>query len=190
MTRINLLPWREERRQELKREFFAILFVAAVLGAGLVYLAQMAIQGKIDNQLKRNQFVTEETRKLDERIKEIEELKKQRERLVERMNVIQDLQGNRPVIVKVFDQLARTIPDGVFYRSVEAKGERLLIDGMAEANNRVSNLMRNLDASEMFSSPSLSKVTAEKRDDENWSQFSLSVHRDRNAAHKEKGGEG
>lgn len=175
MTRINLLPWREERRQELKRQFFVILFGVALIGAGVVYLVDMNIQGQIDNQRKRNSFITGETSKLDAQIKEIEELKKKRERLVERMNVIQDLQGNRPVIVHVFDQLAKTIPDGVFYSSVKSSGASYTIDGMAEANNRVSNLMRNLSTSHMFKDPSLSKVSAEERNDEVWSRFSLTV---------------
>lgn len=175
MTRINLLPWREERRQELKRQFFVILFGMALIGAGCVYLVELNVQGQIENQRKRNDFVASETKKLDAQIKEIEELKKKRERLVERMNVIQDLQGNRPVIVHVFDQMAKTIPDGVFYKSVSAQGDKFTIQGLAEANNRVSNLMRNLNSSPMFENPSLSNVTAEERGDEVWSSFSLSV---------------
>lgn len=175
MTRINLLPWREERRQELKRQFFVILFGVALIGAGVVYLVDMSVQSQIENQRKRNNFITGETRKLDAQIKEIEELKKKRERLVERMNVIQDLQGNRPVIVHIFDQMAKTIPDGVFYSSVKSTGSVYTIEGLAEANNRVSNLMRNLSTSPMFKDPSLSKVKAEDRNDETWSRFSLTV---------------
>ncbi len=175
MTRINLLPWREERRQELKRQFFVILFGVALIGAGAVYLVDMSVQSQIENQRKRNAFITSETRKLDAQIKEIEELKQKREHLVERMNVIQDLQGNRPVIVHVFDQLAKTIPDGVFFNSVSSSGDVYTIDGLAEANNRVSNLMRNLNTSPMFKDPSLAKVSAEERGDETWSRFSLSV---------------
>ena len=177
MTRINLLPWREERRQELKRQFFVILFGVALIGAGSVYLVEMNIQGQIDNQRKRNGFILSETKKMDDKIKQIDELKKKRERLVERMNVIQDLQGNRPVIVHVFDQMAKTIPDGVFYRSVKSKGNAFVIEGLAEANNRVSNLMRNLSSSPMFADPALSTVQAEQRNDETWSKFSLTVKR-------------
>jgi type IV pilus assembly protein PilN len=178
MTKINLLPWREERRQELKRQFFVILFGVALIGAGCVYLVEMTVQNQIEHQRNRNDFIVSETKKLDAKIKEIEELKKKRERLVERMNVIQDLQGNRPVIVHVFDQLAKTIPDGVFYRSIKSSGSRITIDGMAEANNRVSNLMRNLSSSEMFADPSLSTVKTEVRNGEDWSRFLLTVKRE------------
>ena len=179
MTKINLLPWREERRQELKRQFFVILFGVALIGAGCVYLVEMTVQGQIENQRNRNDFIVSETKKLDAKIKEIEELKKKRERLVERMNVIQDLQGNRPVIVHVFDQLAKTIPDGVFYNSITANGDTFTIEGLAEANNRVSNLMRNLSASHMFSEPNLSTVQVQERNGEDWSRFSLKVKREK-----------
>lgn len=175
MTKINLLPWREERRQELKRQFFVILFGMALLGAGSVYLVEMSVQSQIEYQNSRNAFVEAETKKLEAQIKEIQEIKKKRERLVERMNVIQDLQGNRPVIVHMFDQLAKTIPDGVFYRSLKVEGNKLTLEGLAESNNRVSNLMRNLDSSPLFVDPSLSKVAASMRDDEKWSAFSLVV---------------
>ncbi len=187
MTKINLLPWREERRQELKRQFFVILFGVALIGAGCVYLVEMATQTQIENQRNRNDFIASETKKLDAKIKEIEELKKKRERLVERMNVIQDLQGNRPVIVHVFDQLAKTVPDGVFYKSIKSSGNTLTVDGMAEANNRVSNLMRNLSASEMFAEPSLSTVTTEERGGEDWSRFQLTVKRQAKKDQKGKG---
>lgn len=188
MTKINLLPWREERRQELKQQFFVVLVGMALLGAGSVYLVEMSVQSQIEYQNSRNAFVEKETKKLEAQIKEIQELKKKRERLVERMNVIQDLQGNRPVIVHMFDQLAKTIPDGVFYRSLKVEADKLTLEGLAESNNRVSNLMRNLDNSPLFVNPSLSKVSASMREEEKWSAFSLVVKQ--GAPDVVKGGEG
>ncbi|PCJ47708.1 MAG: pilus assembly protein PilN [Moraxellaceae bacterium] len=176
MTRINLLPWREERRQELKRQFFVILAGVAIIGAGGVYLADMTVQSQIRHQSGRNAFVTAETQKLENQIKEIKELQNKRESLVERMNVIQNLQGNRPVIVHVFEDLARTAPDGVYYNGISASGGGLTIEGYAEANNRVSNLMRNLNKSEMFRNPNLSSVRNASGDGlEDWSEFSLTI---------------
>src|SRR5690606_15683708 len=122
MTKINLLPWREERRQELKRQFFIILAGMILVGAGAVYLVNMQVEAQIENQNRRNDFITQETRKLDAQIKEIAELKKQRASLIERMKIIQDLQGNRPVIVQIFDDVVRTVPDGVYYKKVKATG--------------------------------------------------------------------
>ncbi|WP_313332859.1 PilN domain-containing protein, partial [Pseudomonas oryzihabitans] len=88
------------------------------------------------------------------------ELKTRRQQLLARMKIIQDLQGNRPVIGHVFDQLVRTLPDGVYFRELKMQGDTLSISGEAESNNRVSNLMRNLDASDWFASPTLIEVKA------------------------------
>ena len=164
MARINLLPWREERRQELKKQFIAVLFGVAVLGAGSVYLMNVQVEAEIQYQQSRNQFVTDETHKLDAQIAEIAELKKKRERLIERMNVIQDLQGNRPLAVHIFDEIARSVPDGAYYSSVEQKGDALTAIGFAESNTRISNLMRNLETSQSFASPTLSKVSKQAAD--------------------------
>lgn len=186
MTKINLLPWREERRQELKRQFFMVLIAMILLGAGAVYLVHMQVESQIENQNRRNDFITQETKKLDAQIKEIAELKKQRASLIERMKIIQDLQGNRPVVVQIFDEIVRTVPDGVFYRKLKASGDSISITGYAESNNRVSNLMRNLDASPMLISPNLSKVKAAEKD-KSANEFDLTVRREKQDAEKEGG---
>lgn len=184
MTKINLLPWREERRQELKRQFFMVLIAMVLVGAGAVYLVNMQVEAQIENQNRRNDFITQETRKLDAQIKEIAELKKQRASLIERMKIIQDLQGNRPVIVQIFDDLVRTVPDGVYYKKIKATGDSISITGYAESNNRVSNLMRNLDSSELLVAPNLSKVkSADKESSAN--EFDLTVQRQKPEAEKE-----
>ena len=176
MTKINLLPWREERRQELKRQFFMILAGMVLVGAGAVYLVDVNVKAQIENQNRRNDFITQETSKLDAQIKEISELKKQRESLIERMKVIQDLQGNRPVVVQIFDEIVRTVPDGVFYQKVKSAGDSISITGFAESNNRVSNLMRNLEASPLLASPNLSKVKSGEKD-KSTNEFDLTVQR-------------
>ena len=188
MTRINLLPWREERRQELKRQFFIVLAGMIIVGAGAVYLVNMSIEAKIEYQNRRNEFIVQETRKLDNQIKEIQELKKQRASLIDRMRIIQDLQINRPVVVKVFDALARTIPDGVYYKRVKETGNTISITGYAESNNRVSNLMRNLDASPLFTAPNLSKVKAADNDKStSANEFDLTVQRQKPDDEKKDG---
>lgn len=184
MTKINLLPWREERRQELKQQFFVILFGVLLIGAGSVYLVEMNVQSQIEYQNQRNQFIVGETKKLEQQIKEIEELKKKRESLIERMKVIQDLQGNRPAIVKVFDEMVRTVPDGLYFKRVKSTGDVISMSGFAESNNRVSNLMRNLDASELFEAPNLSKVQAASKDAA-VNEFDLTVRRQKAAAEEE-----
>ncbi len=186
MTKINLLPWREERRQELKRQFFITLIGVVLIGAGSVYLVNMSVQSQIELQNSRNQFVVNETKKLEQQIKEISELKKKRASLIDRMNVIQNLQGNRPAVVKVFDELVRTVPDGVYYKSIKSAGDVISIAGFAETNNRVSNLMRNLDASELLTEPNLSKVQSAKGQSA-VNEFNLTVKRQAPATKDDKG---
>lgn len=160
MAKINLLPWREELRKQQMQEFGVLLgmviFAAVVVSFGWKQQRESAVE----NQMKRNAYVEQEISLMDEQIKEIDELQRRRDALIERMNVIQGLQGNRPIIVHVFDQLAASLPDGVYYTSVKQAGNKLDIVGVAESNNRVSNLMRSLEASPWFVRPSLNKVTA------------------------------
>src|SRR5690554_1939155 len=112
--------------------------------------------------------------KLDKQIAEIRELRKRRDELLSRMRVIQDLQGKRPVIVRVFDEVVRTLPDGVYYETMAKKGDIVQVKDVAEANSRISTLMRNLETSDWFASPNLTSVRALK-EDSTQSGFELSV---------------
>lgn len=160
MARINLLPWREQLREERKQRFLVALGGVLVVSAGLVFLAGQYLNSAIEQQTARNEFVRKEIAVLDARIKEISELKTRREQLLERMKIIQDLQGNRPIIGRVFDQLVRTLPDGVYFNELKMTGKSIAIIGAAESNNRVSNLMRNLDSSDWLKEPNLTEVKA------------------------------
>lgn len=160
MARINLLPWREQRREERKQRFLVALGAVLVGAAALVFAGDRYLSMSIEQQNARNDFVRKEIAVLDSRIKEISELKKRRQQLLERMKIIQDLQGNRPIIGRVFDQLVRTLPDGVHFTALKMTGKNIAISGAAESNNRVSTLMRNLDASEWLEAPNLTEVKA------------------------------
>ncbi|ABR83099.1 MULTISPECIES: type 4a pilus biogenesis protein PilN [Pseudomonas aeruginosa group] len=160
MARINLLPWREELREQRKQQFLVILGGVLVASAALVFLGDQYFTAAIENQNARNDFLRKEIVVLDARIKEISELKSRRQQLLERMKIIQDLQGNRPIIGRVFDQLVRTLPDGVYFTDLKMTGRNIAIAGAAESNNRVSNLMRNMDASEWLTAPTLNEVKA------------------------------
>ncbi|KGD64329.1 type IV pili biogenesis protein PilN [Alcanivorax nanhaiticus] len=173
-TTINLLPWREERRKQQQQEFIVMLVVAAVVGGLLFWLWQGSVNQQITDQQARNSHIQAKSAELDEKIKEIKEIKARRDELVARMEVIQSLQGNRPSIVYVFDQLVKTLPDGVYYNEISRKDELFTIEGVAESNNRISRLMRNLDESEWFRDANLQNVTAVE-DSGGTSQFQLTV---------------
>ncbi|WP_458717829.1 PilN domain-containing protein [Pseudomonas gregormendelii] len=160
MARINLLPWREELREERRKHFLVTLVGVLVGSVGAVLIADQVITAAVDRQLARNDYIGKQIAVVDERIKQISDLKARRQQLIERMRIIQDLQGNRPISGRIFDQLARTLPDGVYFTEVKMVGTTLSITGAAESNNRVSDLMRNLDGSDWFDAPSLTEVKA------------------------------
>ena len=175
MTKINLLPWREEKRQELKKQFAMMAVMTVMLGAAIVGLIHFQMQSKIDYQLSRNKFLKNEIVKLDEEIKEISELQKVRRSLIERMEVIQDLQGSRPSIVHLFTEIVSTVPNGVYLGSLAQNGSNLLINGEAESNARVSTYMRNLQSSDWLKDPNLTVIEIEDKTVNRISTFTLTV---------------
>ncbi len=174
MANINLLPWREERRQDLKREFLVVLGGVAIIGVGLVLLTHIFFSNTISSQQNRNAYIQKNINELNAQVKEIKELENKRNQLLDRMSVIASLQGDRPLIVRIFDELVRTLPDGLFYRSLSRPGKVIKLQGIAESNNRISSLMRRLDGSDWFSSPNLSSVKAEPKFGDQASGFTMS----------------
>ncbi|MEM8563066.1 MAG: PilN domain-containing protein [Pseudomonadota bacterium] len=175
MAQINLLPWREERRQDLKKDFLVTVGLVLALGVGLVLLADQVVSGQIENQNARNKYLQDEIKILDAQVAEIKELERKRNQLLDRMRVIQELQGNRPIIVRVLDQLVRTVPDGVFYTSLQTKDKTISIRGVAESNNRVSSLMRRLESSDWLANPTLDAVRAAPEYGDQANTFNLTV---------------
>ena len=108
-------------------------------------------------------------------MQEIRDLQRKRTQLIERMRVIQQLQGNRPIIVRIMDQLVRTVPDGVFYTRLNTENGEITIEGVAESSNRVSSLMRNLDGSDWLEQPNLDAVRAAPEFGDQATTFNLTV---------------
>ncbi len=162
MPRINLLAWREEQRAQRRNQFFTALGVAAALAALLIGLSYFTFNSIIDHQQDRNQLLKDEIARLDKRIEEIIDLEEKKDRLLARMEIIEQLQRSRPGIVHVFEEITRTLPDGVFLKSIKQTGRRLEIVGAAESNTRVSALMRNIDASEWLGNPDLEVVEVKR----------------------------
>jgi len=176
MATINLRPWREELRAEKQKQFVVMILGAAIIAGGLTFLWSSDLDSGVAYQQSRNAYIESATKKLDEQIREIESLKRKRDELLARMKVIQDLQGKRPVIVRVFDELVRTLPDGLFYTDLKRTGDRVSIVGMAESNSRVSTLMRQFDESDWFTSPNLSNVSSADSRRAGYSQFTMTVN--------------
>lgn len=160
MAKINLLPWRAERRANRQKEFYGMLGLAAAGGLALSILIGFHYSRQISGQSDRNQFLQAEIQKVEGKIKEIEALDKQKDRLLARKKVIEQLQANRSQMVHLFDSLVRTIPDGVALASIKQEGEILTLQGRAQSNARVSNYMRNLEGSGWMTNPDLSIIEA------------------------------
>lgn len=173
MAKINLLPWREELRKEKQQEFFILLGIfAAIAGIiwGVVHLFHIQL---IEHQQFRNKYVEDQIAQVDKKIKEIQELEREKQKLLDRMRAIEQLQGNRPLIVRLFDELILSLPEGVSVNSVKQAGSNITIVGEAQSNARVSSFMRNLETSEWLASPQLDVIQAKDASGLRISNFTL-----------------
>jgi type IV pilus assembly protein PilN len=174
MPRINLIPWREAERKR-KRQEFGVGAVSALFMAGvLAFAVNLQMQGAINDQNERNQFLKDEIAKLDKQIAEIQQLDQQKQRLLARMQVIEQLERSRPEVVHLFDQLVRTLPDGVYLTAVKQNDRKVQLKGIAQSSTRVSSYMRNLDASEWLTDPSLD-ILENKGSSDTGSEFTLNA---------------
>jgi len=172
MPSINLLPWRQALRQRRKKEFAIGIAAAIALAALVTLLAHLTVSSMIDTQHRRNELLTAEIAELDKAIEQIVALEEQKSRMIARMEVIERLQSSRPEVVKLFDQVVATLPEGVYLTSVKQSGRRIEFNGVAQSSTRVSAFMRNIDASETISAPDL-KVIQTGKDAGPGAQFTL-----------------
>ena len=175
--KINLLPWRQRVREEQQRQFINVIAGLMILGVLCVVLLWQYYGNRISNQEARNRILNAEISVLDNKIEAIRAMQLKRKELLDRMKVIQELQGNRPVIVRLFDELARQLASRFFFEEVKMSKETLFIRGVAEDNNRISNQLRNFSTSKWFRLPNVTKIDADSRYGELASRFSLSVMR-------------
>ena len=162
MARINLLPWREERRTARQKEFGVMLALAALAGVLVAFLVFSFYKGQISGQNARNEYLRGEITKVDEQIKEIDALDQKKSKLLARKEVIEELQSNRSQMVHLFDSLVRTIPEGVALTAIKQEGEILTLSGRSQSNARVSTYMRNLESSGWMTNPDLNVIEAKE----------------------------
>jgi type IV pilus assembly protein PilN len=158
MPRINLLPWREEDRLRRQREFMVAMAGSFVAGVLVVVVTIFAFSQMITGQQNRNSRLESEITVLEQSITEIDGLERQKERLLARMEIIEQLQRSRPEIVHLFDEVTRRLPEGVHLTGMKQTGSKVEVKGVAQSSTRVSALMRQVDASDWLSDPSVVKV--------------------------------
>jgi type IV pilus assembly protein PilN len=173
MPRINLLPWREQERKVRRREF-GVAALGAVIAAGVfVGGGKVLYSSWIEAQNEKNNLLHQEIVKLDAAIADIQDLENRKQRLVARMEIIEKLQRKRPEIVHLFDEMVKTVPDGVYLTGIKQTGNKLEIHGIAQSSTRVSTFMRNIDSSVWMDNPVLLVVESAKDSSTGGSNFTL-----------------
>ena len=190
MARINLLPWRAERRKQRQKEFMAMLGLSALAAVVLSFLIVNYYGRQIDGQNERNQFLEQRIAQVQKQIDEIKALDEKKAKLLARKEVIEQLQANRSKMVHLFDSLVRTIPDGVVLTSIKQEGDKLSLEGRSQSNARVSAYMRSLEGSGWMTQPQLSIIEAKEGDPGLPFTFSMSVTLANPNAPKDADGDG
>ncbi|MDB5729459.1 MAG: PilN protein [Noviherbaspirillum sp.] len=144
MIRINLLPHREERRRQRRAAFVRMLLLSALIGGGIVLGIAGVMAAQIADQTQRNEFIKAENIRLDKQIKEIATLKQEIEALKARQQAVEDLQSDRNQPVYLMDELVKQVPEGIYLRAFKQENQRVVLNGYAQSNERVSELLRNL----------------------------------------------
>ena len=158
MARINLLPWRAERRKIRQREFFMQLGAAALMAFGALFLWWFWMNMRIDNQNERNAYLDDQIKQVDVRLQKIKDLEKVRAQLLARKQIIEQLQANRAQMVHLFDELVKTIPTSVRLTSIKQNGDHMVLGGVAQSNASVAEYMRNIETSPWMGQADLSKT--------------------------------
>ena len=175
MPEINLLPWREELREERKQQFVAVwgtvLLVAVLVAFGWVSIRN----GVVEDQRTANAALKTGLAELEKQAREVEALKKEIAELTDRMDVIKGLQSNRSEVVKLFNQFVDVMPDGTYVSRVELSNTTFAVQGKTESNQRISTMMRQMDQSEKFAAPNLTTVTADRELGDQGSTFEMTA---------------
>ena len=175
MARINLLPWRENRRAQRQREFGVMLVVGVLLTIFAMGYWHWFNEGLIDHQKNRNKFLENEIAQVQEQIKEIRNLEKTRKKLISRMNVVTNLQSSRPQIVHLFDEIVASLPEGVYLSQAAQSGQGVVVNGSAQSNARVSAYMRGIEASPWLANPKLRIIEHKGKLSDGVNSFELSM---------------
>lgn len=161
MILINLLPHREAARERQKKQFYSQLLSSALLGGIICGGVFLWYQGQIDTQKSRNAFLKERTALLDAEIKDIAGLQAEIASLRARQIAVENLQSDRNMPVHLLDELVSRLPDGIYLRTMKQDGQVVLLTGVAQSQERVSELLRNLsDGEAWLNKPELVEIVA------------------------------
>lgn len=195
MARINLLPWRDQLRKQQQQEFLAAILASMGFSCLIMILVHAHYNNAIEYQNERNKFLTDQIALLDKQIEEIKTLESKKNRLIAKMEVIEQLQISRPEIVHFFDEMAKSVPEGVQLHEIAQAARNVQVKGEARSNARVSSYMNNVEASPWLEKPELtvieSKAEAKEKTvaSERVNRFDLKLRQtDQQAKEKEEKG--
>lgn len=166
MAKINLLPWRDELREQRKKQFIILSIGVVALGIATVFLSWLYFDHKLSDQEQANQLIISTNQNLDQQLKSLDGLQQQRDAIIERMKLIQGLQSQRPIVVRLVDELVRVTPPAMYLTKFSRTGDKFTIEGKAESPNTVAELLRNLEASQWYRNAFMNSFLAaeEKKD--------------------------
>ncbi len=186
MASINLLPWRAELRKQKQIQFLISLLAAVVITVVLIGVVHFWMEGVISNQKKRNAYLQGQIIILNRQIREISKLEKTIARLKKRIDIIQKLQTARPEVVHLFDELVKTLPEGVYLTSLTQRGKQIVLQGVAQSNARVSTYMWKLESSPWLANPDLDIIRTREKRGIRSSHFTLRVTQSRKKKNDDK----
>lgn len=173
MAYLNLLPWREAQKKQQQARFMTTMTAACVSSFILVFAISTVYGAMIEGQNGRNSYLKGEIAILDQRITEIKQLDEKKKNLQKRIELIAQLQSSRNLGTQIMDEIAKVTPAGVYLTNLEKKGPSLLLIGKSESNNRLSNMIRAVEASDLLSTPLLEFIEAGKDDTQLLSDFKM-----------------
>ncbi len=176
MPRINLLPWRAARRKELQQEFLIRFAFCLFVAAGVIGGVHSYFEGEISHQNTLNALLEKEIRETKQKIDQVEILKKQIKSLRARMDIVQRLQIDRPDMVRLFDELPRLLPDGIYLTNLKQKDRSLIIEGIAQSNAQVATFLSKISSSKWITDPNLDVIQTISQDREPVSKFTIRAH--------------
>mgnify|MGYP000123480318 CR=1 FL=1 len=173
MPHINLLPWREQQRQASQQKF--LILIGSIVGVSLfvMYLIGSFYDSLRTGQEIKNNYLQAEIRKLDTRIREINDLNTQKGNLQRRIRLIEELQGNRNLGTQIIDEVARVVPSGVYLTSLERDENMIKVIGRSESNNRLSQMLRQVESSYLLENPSIQGIIAGEQTNRLLSDFTM-----------------
>lgn len=175
MADINLLPWRELKREKEKKRFKTYLVVTLAVVALIVLIINFYVASIVDHQTAINQRLEVEIADYKKQIIDIKNLKTLRKNLIARMMIVQNLQATRTLTVRLFDELINIMPNGVYVTRVARVGNKISLLGYTESNSSISQMMRNIESSQWIQLPELTEIKKMKEGSEDSpSEFKLS----------------